>query len=502
MDGLSTELVALILLQLREIHAPSLAAVRLVSRRLYDITTPIRYERLRLTERIVSPESEVHMAHGLRHVLAFTRHVEVLEDLDPENVRRVLNGMNSLKSVRWKYHAPRLCSGGYWLPSDVLKPPAQSIYRQRVRLAIEDLPLEDYTGQNQDAYLQAIPAPLLVSLKAETRFPLRTPQLDSLKSLLIKSRGLETFHYNDNGQGTRFAFRSGERLPPIQELELRSYDWNHTSAEAGAHWDFSRLRTLVLVDVPLNQFLSTVPASALSQITSLECGDFNPGSPAVRRTATALLASLINQIEELQELKITCQTSELPVSVLTAHGQTLRSLRFRDHVGFAEDDIWCPTMAIDDLMSLSQRMPVLESLEVDLEVRQYHGYPSKFLSGLCRFPQLKRLTLHVQTLVNPFDEDVDMDNDKDMEAAEDMCNYLVVEKARQHQQNGRSGIPGWDQITINVGGWGPVQVRRLSEAWRERNEQGIFAERCFVFERQPLNSDAEYEMYERANIRD
>lgn len=401
---------------------------------------------------------------------------------------------------RWKYHAPRLCSGGYWLPSDVLRPPTRT--QHAVRLTIEDLPLEDHLGQNESAYLKAIPAPLLVSLKAETRFPLRTPQLDSLKKLLIKAQGLETFHYNDNGQGTRFVFQSGDRLPPIQELELRSYDWDHTSAEARKHWDFTQLRKLVLVEVPLNRFLSSVPASALSHITSLECGDFNPGTPEVRRNTTALLASLIEEVEELEELKITCHTRELPIRILSAHGRSLRSLRFRDHVGFAEDDVMCPTLATGDLMTLSQSMPLLESLELDLEVRNHQGDPRQFLSVLCRFRQLKNLTLHVQTLVDPFDEDIDMEHDKDLEAAEDMCAFLVRERARQNLQSGRNDGPGWSQITINVGGWGPVQVRRLSEAWRERNEQGIFAERCFMFEKQPLNSGMDYDMYERANIRD
>lgn len=40
------------------------------------------------------------MSSGLRNLLAYTRHVEVLEDLDPEDVRRVLGGIANLRSVR------------------------------------------------------------------------------------------------------------------------------------------------------------------------------------------------------------------------------------------------------------------------------------------------------------------------------------------------------------------------------------------------------------------
>lgn len=45
------------------------------------------------------------------------------------------------------------------------------------------------------------------------------------------------------------------------------------------------------------------------------------------------------------------------------------------------------------------------------------------------------------------------------------------------------GLPPWRSVTVNVGGWKQVMVRRLSEAWKRQNENGVFAERCFVLER-------------------
>ena len=47
---------------------------------------------------------------------------------------------------------------------------------------------------------------------------------------------------------------------------------------------------------------------------------------------------------------------------------------------------------------------------------------------------------------------------------------------------GKRGRP-WKRITINVGGWKSVMVRRVAGAWRERNRRGVYAERCFVLER-------------------
>ncbi|KXJ89420.1 hypothetical protein Micbo1qcDRAFT_196756 [Microdochium bolleyi] len=473
--------------QLREIDARSLAAVRLVSRRLCAISTPIKYESLRLTEDIVAPEAETCMSEALKDIFSHTKHVEVLGELEPEHVKRFLARIHNLKTIRWKYQDSQLCSGGYWLPSDVLKSCSQ--FRPRLRLSIEDLPLEQFSGSGHDAYLQAIPALLLVSLKAECRFPLRTPQLDSLKRLLIASKGLEKLNYNDKGQGTRFSFCPGETMPPL-------------STEARAHWDFSRLRKLVLVDVPLNKFLSSVPASSLGHLRHLECGDFNHGSPEVRRATTAALASLIDQIQELDELKIICHTTQFPIDVLLAHGQSLRSLRYRDHVGFTEDDVCCPTLTVKDLSRVSRGMPCLESIELDWEGKLFPQGPREFLSVLCQFPQLRNLTLHVQTLIDPFDEDVDMEGDKDLTAAGEMFKFLVREAEQQHTRTGQGSRLKWERITINVGGWRPVQMRRLGAAWRERNRLGTYAERCFVFERLPPTSIAEYNMFERSNIRE
>lgn len=87
-------------LQLREIDARSLTAVRLVSRRLCAVSTPIKYERLRLTKSIVAPDANVYMTDALNDVFSHARHVEVLDELEPEHVRCFLARATNLKSIR------------------------------------------------------------------------------------------------------------------------------------------------------------------------------------------------------------------------------------------------------------------------------------------------------------------------------------------------------------------------------------------------------------------
>lgn len=78
----------------------SLATARLLSRRFNAILTPIKYEHLRLTERIISLEAQNHFPGALEKVYMHTRHVELTSDLEPEAVKRLLNRVRRLLTVR------------------------------------------------------------------------------------------------------------------------------------------------------------------------------------------------------------------------------------------------------------------------------------------------------------------------------------------------------------------------------------------------------------------
>ncbi|KAH8196268.1 hypothetical protein TruAng_009570 [Truncatella angustata] len=403
MNELSSELLALIFEHLRDVDAGSLATARLLSRRFDAIVTPIKYKFLYLSERILAPEAQAYIPDALEKIYVHTRHVQANSDLDPQNIKRLLDRIQRLSTVS--------------------------------------------------------PAPPL------------TNRLESLKQLLLRSRNLETFFYQDRGQGTHFTFSEDETLPSFKELVLRSYDWGHTETEVEDHWDFSSIRLLRLIDVPIFEFLRSVPFEDLTDLHTLQCDDFSAHLAADRRQeATRGLYCLVKKIRSLRDLEFTCHTQHFPLDALFHHGKSLHHLRIRDHVGFSDEDRRCPTIWPADLAALSQKMVKLETLELDMDTA--YCDPPLFLEAICNFPRLHTLTLHVQTVLRAL-EVVHPDVDRDYEAA--MRNFRALVR-------GKMGV-SWRSITINVGGWKQHMVRRLSEAWRTQNAQGVYAERCFVLKR-------------------
>ncbi|KAL7621205.1 hypothetical protein AAE478_008522 [Parahypoxylon ruwenzoriense] len=331
-----------------------------------------------------------------------------------------------------------------------------------------------------------IPPDVLVSLNMTCPILPLTTRLRSLKQLLLKARQIETFHLRDRGQGTRFSFEGDERLPAFEDLFLRSYDWDHSADVVQNHWDFSRLRRLTLVDVPLFQFLRSVPYAELRQLHTLHLEDFNTHLPDRCQEATESLYMLMEQIRALRSLKVTCHTSLFPVGILLRHAASLQELSFRDYVGFGDEGRRCPTMQVEDLTLLSRGLVNLFALELDMDTAAL-GDPSAvvaFLRALCEFPRLGALVLHTQTVLRVPDGEDEGDDDDDRMYGDGDSDYGAATQTFMTLVDGKrvASKQAWKSITINVGGWRPVMVRRLGEAWRERNRRGVFAERCFVLE--------------------
>jgi hypothetical protein len=97
------------LFQLRDIDPRSLGAVRLVSTRFHAIATPIKYHTLRMTQYIIDSQAETYFAAGIAHICAHTRHVTVDSHLNAEHVKRLLNKIERLSSIRY---LPRLSDQG------------------------------------------------------------------------------------------------------------------------------------------------------------------------------------------------------------------------------------------------------------------------------------------------------------------------------------------------------------------------------------------------------
>ena len=403
--------------------------------------------------------------------------------------------------LRWRYIPLDFSDGPFWLPSDVLG--QDQIQGKGIRLHVEGLPLLSSKEKYQDFYLKSIPSELLVSLELAHPMPPLTTRLHSLKELLLASPHLETLHYRDKGQGTHFSFTGSERLPPLKDLVLESYDWNHDKHSVATHWDFSRIRSLALLSVPIHSFLTSVPPTSLAALHTLHASDFSahhhhhhhPGPPDHRLSATLDLAALVStHICALVDLRLTCHVSLFPPSALLRHAASLRRLSLRDHVGFADDDRRCPTLPASDLEVLAGALDRLTALELDMDFddddHHHHQQRRRFLLALCHFPALRTLTLHTQTVLRPTgccdddDDDDDDDNvpaaaaaaaDPDRDAAARTFAFLV--------RNRGVGVGGgdvpvpWQRVTLNVGTGGAV-ARRVGEGWR-----GVMAKRCFVLER-------------------
>ncbi|RGP80945.1 hypothetical protein FLONG3_933 [Fusarium longipes] len=391
LNCLSSELIALVFEQLRDLDTHTLTSVRLVSKRFDAIAAPIAYRFLTLNEALVAPDAERRYPDVFRHISHLTNHVIIPSNLNSTGINSLLSCIKRLKSVRWQYVDGDIPAAGLWLPSDLRR--LHHCDSTSTQLHIENLPLRrEYEGNPLETFIRSIPAELLTSLKLANPTPVLSTRLNSLKQLLIQARQLNTLCYEDRGQGTCFNFLPGETMPPINNLLLRSYDWQHTAEDVGEHWDFSEIRSLELVSVPIFNFLKSV-------------------------------------------------------------------LRFRDHVGFSEDDQRCPTLPPSGLAGLGQQLKFVHTLELDLDTRLCD--PFTFLRA---------------TMIQPLDE-VAPGIDRDYEAAMKTFQLLVQEKERV------GACAPWKRIAVNVGGWKRVMIRRLGGIWRRRNNMGIYAERCFVLER-------------------
>lgn len=487
-----------------------MAIARCLCARLDAIATPILFRVLHLNKNIVSPDAESRYPGLFSNITAHTRHVVIRTYLDPLGINKVLDAARGLLSVRydagshaaaanvqdihltpyrWQYSDAESDHGRSWMPFDLLHRHHKGL--RRINLHVENLPLCEFDSQQQDTYVRTIPADLLVTLKMASPAPPLITNLHSLKRLLLLSRRLETFHYEGRGQGTSFKFRPGERLPPFKHLVLRSYDWDHTKDETTIHWDFSSLKSLDLDLVPIFKFLSSVNPADLANLRRLHCEDYSAHLRVDSRpqATRALYLVVKHHIRALHTLSITCHVRSFPIDAILVHSSSLRVLRFRDHVGFRDEDYRCPTLSPPDVASLGRRLPYVHTLELDMDAALCE--PSSFLRAVCTFRSLRNLTLHIQTVINPL-EDIAPEADPDYNAVVQMLFFLVRCKERAAEEwargptQARKGllpIASWSRITITVGGWRRVMARRFSTAWRQQNEKGIFAERCFVAER-------------------
>ncbi|TLD07271.1 hypothetical protein PgNI_10427 [Pyricularia grisea] len=486
LPDLASEILVLIFEHVRESSLRDIISLRLVCRWFDKVATPVEYQTLVLTKRLLyfrNPEristAYANITLHTNHVFASIDEIESCHD-NHRAVARITTSIQNLLTFTWRYARTRSSSACTCPIAQLFltTPGSRGRLRRGTRVFFENV-ASRHLENHQNLYLQAIPTELLVSLKMAIPSPPLMTSINGLKQVLLNSRFLEAFHYQDKGQGTRFIFSAGERLPPLKKLRLECYDWCHSPEEVLRHWDFSRIQSLELLDMPVFKALRAIEAYNLYGLHTLVTRD--SGISDTREELSAHLAWIIRQrTRSLRKLELTVDMRHFDPASLLVHAATLETLSLRDFIGFGDESRRCPTMWLDHLSMLASELKNLHTLELDMDTLMTN--PPAFIETLSRFPSLHTLTLHVQTVVHPWDE-VSPSVDRDAEAAMHIFTALLRHKsAAASAMHLRTSQKVWRQVTVNVGGWKPVMVRRLSPSWKSKNEHGVFAERCFVMQ--------------------
>ncbi|KAJ6787082.1 hypothetical protein PWT90_07288 [Aphanocladium album] len=398
-----------------------------------------------------------------------------------------------MTSLRWRCVGDSLNHGNTWPPPEVLQ-----YVQAGTTLHVDNLPLRMTTESISMEYTEEIPANALQTLHMAGGLPPLVSCLAPLKQILLRATNLQTFHYRNYGRRTTLEFCEGEKLPPLRTLVLNSYFWNHSVEDARKHWDFSRIKSLRLTAVPLRAFLSSVSMADFINLHTLQLEDRNFYTDDDEAgKATDLMSVLIrDHIHALTTLDITCDIRRLPVEVITQHGESLQHLRLRDNMGFEEDDgTPCPTLPASALAILADGLPHVRTLELDMDTTTCD--PIEFLEVVSGFHKLRHLTLHTQAVGAPsgcaspsykpaFDDGKSATTTHDAALCTALGFLSNILKGHSITFREESGAPLrlLKRVTVNFGGWRPVLLRRVAATWRLNNLHGIYAERCFVFERE------------------
>lgn len=482
-QGINDLCTEVLLLIFEELHLPDVLALSRVCRRFNKITTPIIYHTVPL-ERLLEQDAREILPGRQENAFTHTQRLLIGGGMKCDNkqddIKRFLANSSKLQSVKYTYSPGRgeepIC-------------PWKQVYDIGIYLREGNakLYIDNFTPTNpidQTWKTRGFPPAAdigksLVSLKmGPTHVPHSESSLQILKKLLLRTPLMETFHYIDcRGQrvpGRQFNFEEGQRLPPFKDLMLKNYDWKHNAAEVNLHWDFSRIRSLALLMIPVYKFLQSVPFSDLAQLQHLHAEDYSePAEHQNPKLATKELYALVKKhITSLQTLNIICFIQCFDIDALLVHAKSLTNLAFRDHNISNNLRQHCHVLNAQNLTILSRSLSSLESLEIDMDHRTF---PEACLLALCRFPRLHTLVLHTQTVIQT-DSNHRPGQDPDLTRAYDCFTMLVKQ---------RLGPTKWQRVVINVGGW-QERDTNLRDGRENRETYTYYgacvSQRCFVLE--------------------
>lgn len=239
-----------------------------------------------------------------------------------------------------------------------------------------------------------IPSTQLASLKTVRREPpiLKGSRL-AIKMMTLSRPNLKSLHLRN---ATLAGFKDSEikpeeRLPPIEELILQNYKWEHSPHVANSFWNWDEITCLELDGVDIGKFLETVPSQNLLGLQSLVMADLNQANKTTDRTVE-LLSNLLSRVRRLVvlELSIYCKFDKV-VAALAKHGSSLRYLTLRGY-GEGRTAGQGRHLTVANLRAISISCPHLVELTCVVELESY-----PVLLTLAQFRNIRRLTLFTWT---------------------------------------------------------------------------------------------------------
>ncbi|KAK4200163.1 hypothetical protein QBC40DRAFT_74005 [Triangularia verruculosa] len=175
-------------------------------------------------------------------------------NVHPDRVAVMIrDNLPELQSILYSFHSK--ATGRSWMLTTAFQTPLPTARRPRVYML--GLPL--MRAESCD-YISAIPRQHVTWLSVTGSGSFVT--LNMLKQRLVQTHSLETLHLRNFSERC-FEFSGNERLPPLHELVLENYDWQLSREETVNHWDFARLKVLMLFSVKhleaLLRIISQVP---------------------------------------------------------------------------------------------------------------------------------------------------------------------------------------------------------------------------------------------------
>lgn len=298
---------------------------------------------------------------------------------------------------------------------------------------------------------------------------------EPLQALLVASQNLETLRIEQLQHP--FLPHIG-RLPAVRKLVLTSRIWEYTPEDSLLIWDFSRLEALYLQLETLMHLAPLVERYSLTKLTRLTVAFVWSGKShgidsdiQHHLESTSLLRRIIEKVphNQLRELDIKCCLSGLPITSISCHGKSLRTLSLLDVSGFETDGIDAVNISILDLEVLLRTCSRLVSLSLAVDFNglqvsllipnTYVDRVSSLYSEnqntcchsldiLSRFRNLTHLTLYSKCLLaRPLSALTDVIR----ESAEDIMNYVCDRK---------EGL-SFCSFELNLRDWTPLAGHRV-----------------------------------------